>query len=133
MTPAEVAAARDYLIGVFPLRFETAGAVGGALGGLVVHGLSVDELATYRERIEAVDEAAVLEAARSHLHVDDAAIVLVGDADAFAAELEASGLGPKADTELTAEEQLMREIFGEKPRRLVIEREDGDESGSASA
>ena len=93
-TPAEVSAARDYLIGVFPLRFETAGAVGGALGGLVVHGLTVDELVGYRARIEAVDGAAIAAAARAHLHVDDAAIVLVGDADAFVAELEAAGLGP---------------------------------------
>ena len=33
-------------------------------------------------------------AARAHLHVDDAAIVLVGDIDAFGAELEAADLGP---------------------------------------
>jgi predicted Zn-dependent peptidase len=99
---AELAAARDFLIGVFPLRFETAGAVVGALGNLAVHGLGVDELVGYRANIEAVDVAAVAAAARSHLFVDESSIVLVGDADAFEPALEAADLG-----------------------RIVIERDDG--------
>lgn len=89
----ELAAARDFLIGVFPLRFETAGAVAGALAGLAVHDLPIDELIDYRARIEAVDIDAVAAAAREHLHVDRAAIVLVGDIDAFGPALEAAGLG----------------------------------------
>jgi len=90
---SELVAARDFLIGVFPLRFETAGAVVGALGSLFVHGLGVEELVGYRARIEAVDIDAVEAAARAHLLVDDAAIVLVGDADAFGTDLEAAGFG----------------------------------------
>lgn len=93
VTPDELIAARDYLVGVFPLRFETAGAVVGALSGLAVHDLPIDELITYRPRIEAVDVEAVATAARVHLHVDRAAIVLVGDLDAFGAALEGAGLG----------------------------------------
>ena len=89
----KLVAARDFLIGVFPLRFETAGAVVGALGSLAVHGLGVEELVSYRASIEAVDVDAVAAAAQAHLHVDDAAIVLVGDVDAFGADLEAAGLG----------------------------------------
>ncbi len=91
---SELAAARDFLIGVFPLRFETAGAVVGALGSLAVHGLGVDELVRYRANIEAVDIAAVAAAANAHLHVDDASIVLVGDIDAIGPDLEAADLGP---------------------------------------
>jgi predicted Zn-dependent peptidase len=91
---SELVAARDFLIGVFPLRFETAGAVVGALGSLAVHGLGVEELVTYRTSIENVDAAAVAAAAQAHLHVDDASIVLVGDVDAFGPTLEAAGLGP---------------------------------------
>jgi zinc protease len=93
VTEDELAAARDFLVGVFPLRFETAGAVVGALAGLAVHDLPLDELVEYRPRIEAVDVDGVTRAARDHLHVDRAAIVLVGDIDAFGAELEAAGLG----------------------------------------
>jgi hypothetical protein len=90
---SELMAARDFLIGVFPLRFETAGAVVGALGSLAVHGLGVEELVGYRQRIEAIGIDAIAAAARDHLHVDEAAIVLVGDVDAFGEALEAADLG----------------------------------------
>jgi hypothetical protein len=94
LKPSELTAARDFLIGVFPLRFETAGAVVGALSGLAVHELEIDELVSYRERIEAVDGAAVASAASAHLRVEEAAVVLVGDVDAFGEALEGAGLGP---------------------------------------
>ena len=90
---SELTAAKDYLIGVFPLRFETPGAVVGALGGLAVHDLPLEELVRYRDRIEAVDIEAVAAAAREHLHVERASIVLVGDIEAFGPALEGAGLG----------------------------------------
>lgn len=93
VSDAELAAARDFLVGVFPLRFETAGAVVGALAGLAVHGLPISELIDYRSHIEAVSAADVGTAARDHLLVDQAAIVLVGDVEAFGEALEAAGLG----------------------------------------
>jgi zinc protease len=93
VTAEELASARDFLVGVFPLRFETPGAVVAALCGLSVHGLSLEELTDYRARVEAVDIDAVEAAARAHLHVDDADIVLVGDVDAFGTDLETAGLG----------------------------------------
>jgi len=93
-TMDELDAARDYLVGVFPLRFETPGAVVGALTGLVMQGLPDDELARYRGAIEAVDANAVLAAAKAHVRPAEAAIVLVGDADAFMPALEAADLGP---------------------------------------
>ena len=96
VTEAELRAARDFLIGVFPLRFETAGAVVAALSGLVVHDLGVDELINYRSSFEAVTVAGVAAAARAHLLLDEAAIVVVGDADAFGPALEAADVGPVA-------------------------------------
>jgi zinc protease len=90
---AELKAARDFLVGVFPLRFETPGPVVGALAGLAVHELPDDELVRYRPAIEAVTIEAVL-AAAGHIRTNAAAIVLVGDADAFGADLEAAGFGP---------------------------------------
>ena len=93
VTDEELRAARDYLVGVFPLRFETPGPVAGALAGIHVHELPDDELASYRPAIEAVTVDDVARVAREHIRLEEAAIVLVGDADAFGAALEESGFG----------------------------------------
>jgi zinc protease len=92
--PKELHAARDFLIGVFPLRFETPPAVVGAIAGLIVHDLPIDELVRYRSAIEAVSVADVQAAAVAHVRPDQAAVVLVGDADAFMPALEAAEVGP---------------------------------------
>ena len=108
VAPAELAAARDYLVGVFPLRFETPGAVVGSLGGLFIQDLPDDELAMYRSRVEAVTIEDVREAAQ-HIDLERLAIVAVGDADAVGADLEAAGFG---------ETQIVREElpgFGDEP------------------
>jgi len=94
VTDAELKAARDYLVGVFPLRFETPGPVAGSLASLFVHGLPDDELDRYRASIEAVTAADVLRVAQEHIHPDASAVVLVGDHDQFGAALEAENLGP---------------------------------------
>ncbi len=90
---AELRAARDYLVGIFPLRFETPGPVVSAVGGLVTYGLPDDELERYRPAMEAVTGEEVLAAARAHLDLERLGVVLVGDADAVAADVEALALG----------------------------------------
>jgi zinc protease len=92
----ELHAARDYLVGVFPLRFETPPAVVGAIAGLLIQGLPMDELDRYRPAVEAVSDADVQGAARSHIQPSKAAVVLVGDADAILPPLEAAAIGPIA-------------------------------------
>jgi zinc protease len=93
-TRDELHAARDYLVGVFPLRFETPPAVVGAIAGLLIHDLAMDELDRYRPAIEAVADSDVHATAQTHLRPDEAAIVLVGDADAILPSLEAAAVGP---------------------------------------
>lgn len=93
-TSAELHAARDYLVGVFPLRFETPPPVVGAIAGLYIHGLPLDELDRYRPAIEAVTAADVQAAAERHIRPDELAIVLVGDADAILPALEGAVVGP---------------------------------------
>jgi zinc protease len=92
-TTSELHAARDFLVGVFPLRFETPPAVVGAIAGLIIHGLPWDELDRYRPAIEAVSDAAVETAAREHIRPDQLAVVLVGDADAILPKLEGAQIG----------------------------------------
>src|SRR5512140_3326101 len=93
VTDAELTAARDYLVGIFPLRFEVPEAVVASIGGLFSLGLPDDELARYRERIEAVTVEDIRRAAREYIHTDRIAIVVVGDADVVAKDLEAAGFG----------------------------------------
>ncbi len=76
----ELSLARDYLDGVFPIRYETTGAIASALATLVIYGLPADYYDTYRNNIRAVTLDAVLEAARRHLHPDQLQTVVVGDA-----------------------------------------------------
>ena len=89
----ELDAARDYLVGVFPLRFETSAQVAGALAGLVTHGLPDDELDRYRPTIAAVSAEAVLAAANDHIDPAAASIVVVGDVSKFEEPLADAGYG----------------------------------------
>jgi zinc protease len=93
VTAEELQLARDYLVGVFPLRFETAAQVAGAIAGLVVFGLPDDELDRYRDAIAAVTAVDVQAAAVAHIRPDEAAIVIVGDAARVEDDLRAAGLG----------------------------------------
>jgi zinc protease len=89
----EIGLARDYLEGVFPLRFESAGQVAAALSSLVVLGLPDDELDRYRPMIARVSRDDVMTAARGRIRPDDLSIVVVGDASLIEAPLRDAGLG----------------------------------------
>ena len=93
-TAEEVASAREYIVGVFPLRFETTGQVSSRIAELIVYDLPDDYHATYRDRIRAVDREEAAEAARRAVRPDEMAIVVVGDADRVREPLEALGAGP---------------------------------------
>jgi zinc protease len=93
LEPAELDAARDFLVGVFPLRFETPAAIAAALSGIVVQRLPDDELERYRPTVAAVTAEEVRQAAERHVHPDRSAIVVVGDAERVEADLRAAGLG----------------------------------------
>jgi zinc protease len=91
---AEVARARDYLAGVFPLRMETTGQLAARIAELLIHDLPMDEYHLYRDRIREVTRDGALQAFRTHVDPTAIPIVLCGDAEALTEELEALDLGP---------------------------------------
>jgi predicted Zn-dependent peptidase len=91
---AELADVRDYMVGVFPLRFETTHGVAGAIEPIAVYDLATDWWATYRDHIENVSPEQVHDSARELIHPDTALILLVGDAATVEPALVEAGLGP---------------------------------------
>jgi predicted Zn-dependent peptidase len=85
---------RDYLVGVFPLRFETTGGVAMAIEPLAIYGLADDYWQTYRASLEAVSTDDVLSAARELIRPDELLILAAGDASKISDEVAAADLGP---------------------------------------
>ena len=89
-----MAAARDYLAGVFPLRLETTAQVASRVAELRVYDLAPDFWVGYRDRIRGVTREAAWEAARTHVRPGELAVTVVGDAASVVPELERLDLGP---------------------------------------
>jgi zinc protease len=76
----ELSLAKDYLEGVFPIRYETTSAIASALATLAIYDLPQDYYDSYRANIHSISADAVLEVARAHLHPEQLQTVIVGDA-----------------------------------------------------
>lgn len=87
----ELGDAQAYLTGSFPLTIETPSAIALQVLNAVFYGLDLQELQTYRERVNAVTVDDIQRVAQTYLHPDRLSIVLVGDANAFQGQL--AGLG----------------------------------------
>ena len=90
----ELSLATSYLDGVFPIRYETTGAIAHALASLVTFGLGDDYYDSYRDRIRAVSLGDVRRVAVERLRPDRLQLVVVGDPALVRAPLEAMGVGP---------------------------------------
>jgi hypothetical protein len=87
----ELSDAQEYLTGSFPLTIETPGAIALQVLNAVFYGLDLNELETYRERVNAVTVDDIQRVAQQYLHPDRLAIVLVGDASVVTKQLAAVG------------------------------------------
>lgn len=79
VSEAELNDAKDYLIGSFPLRFDTNGKVAGFLGQVEFYELGLDYADRYSDFIRKITRADVQRVARQHLHPEKLITVVVGD------------------------------------------------------
>jgi zinc protease len=87
----ELTDAQAYLTGNFPLTIETPSEIALQILNAVFYGLDLNELQTYRERVNAITPEDIQRVTRQYLHPDRLSIVLVGDASVFAKQLAGAG------------------------------------------
>lgn len=78
VTAAELADAKTYLTGEYPLRFDGNGKIASILSGMQLVGFPADYVNTRNARVEAVTAEDVQRAAKRLLHSGDLRFVLVG-------------------------------------------------------
>jgi zinc protease len=132
----ELSDAQEYLTGSFPLTVETPSAIALQVLNAVFYGLDLNELQTYRERVNAVSVDDIQRVAQQYLHPDKLSIVLVGDASVFSKDLAGVGFDqveriPLAELDLSSpdlrrhtaagagrlEPIVFRQTAGTAPRR----------------
>lgn len=79
VTDAELNEAKDYLIGSFPLRFDTNRKVAAFLSQVEFYGLGLDYPDKYPEIIRKITKADVLRVAKTYLHPEKLITVVVAD------------------------------------------------------
>jgi zinc protease len=87
----ELSDAKAYLTGSFPLTIETPDAIATQVLNVLFYGLPVEELQSFRDRVNRVGPADIERVARAYLMPDRLSIVLVGNAAAFTNQLRGAG------------------------------------------
>jgi predicted Zn-dependent peptidase len=85
----ELADAKAYLTGVFPIRLETQEGLISQLVNIKMYDLPADHLDTYREHVTRITKEDVRRVARQHITPERASIIIVGDAEATRAQVGA--------------------------------------------
>ena len=90
-TEKELADAKSYLEGSYPLNFETPGQIAGQLLNIDLYNLGADYIEKYRSRVAAVTAEDVKRVARRSIQPDNLNIVVVSKVDDVKASLESLG------------------------------------------
>lgn len=99
----ELSDAQAYLAGSFPLTIETPNDIATQVLNVLFYELPVEEIGTFRERVQAVTPDDIQRVARQYVRPDRLSIVLVGNAAAFIPQLRRVGF---ADFEVIPIDQL---------------------------
>jgi zinc protease len=87
----ELSDAQAYLAGSFPLTIETPNDIATQVLNVVFYELPVEEIGTFRERVQAVTPDDIQRVAKQYVRPDRLSIVLVGDASSFVPQLRNVG------------------------------------------
>jgi zinc protease len=88
---AELSNAQAYLAGNFPLTIETPDSIAMQVLNSLFYELDLEELETYRERVNAITPDDIQRVARQYLKPSNLSVVLVGDASKFVKQLKGVG------------------------------------------
>lgn len=89
----ELAAARNYLVGVSPMRWETPAAVAGQVASVIGNDLPVSWIDAYLDGMRSTSLDALNAALRTEVRPEDLVVVAVGEADAIVGPLQDLGFG----------------------------------------
>jgi len=96
----ELADAKAYLTGSFPLTIETPESIAMQVVNVIFYGLPLEHLQNFRDRVNAVSVDDIQRVSQALLRPDRLSIVLVGNAAAFASQLRGIGFGTFETVEL---------------------------------
>jgi zinc protease len=117
----ELSDAQAYLAGSFPLTIETPNDIATQVLNVVFYELPVEEIGTFRERVQAVTPDDIQRVAKQYVRPDRLAIVLVGDASSFVPQLRKVGF-PDVEVIPISELDLMSATLRrDAPRAMVTE------------
>jgi zinc protease len=121
--------AKAYVTGSFPLTIETPDAIATQVLNVLFYGLPVEQLQTFRQRVNAVRSEDIERVARFFLHPDRLSIVLVGNAAAFLPQLRNQGFS-NVDVIEMADLDLMASDFRRPGTRRAADRRGAAGAGS---
>jgi zinc protease len=113
----ELADAKAYMTGSFPLTIETPDEIAMQVLNVVFYGLPIEELQTFRDRVNAVTVDDIQRVARAYLKPDLLSVVLVGNVAAFEKDLRGVGFESHETVELGNLDLTAADFKRAPPRR----------------